>query len=285
MLKQDVIKLIREEVPYQDILEELDLYNYELLYMYYKWLFQKKNDLPQDIIDKMKKDYKNNCSFINLQADKILLISDTHIGSKYENLMYLEQAKEIAKKRKINKLFHGGDIGDGFIESEPIYKGYYDQIEYLLAAYSFFEDMEQYIMGGNHDRRYKDNDLDLLKLLPEVYPNINPIGYYQTYFKVYNKLISFEHNSKIRKNNKLIKPEFIIAGHSHKGVFKQNEVKLPTLSDSHPNNECIDSEPGFDILITKKDNTGINLNFERYITTENGPEKTKVKTYHLKNIK
>ena len=282
MIKQDVINLIREDASYLEILKELDLYSYELLHMYYKWLFYRNGKLPLDIAERMKSDYIQNCSFKNLKKDKILIIADSHIGSKYENLLYLEQAKEVAKKRKIDKVFHGGDIGDGLIDYLPIYKDYYDQLEYILAAYSFFEDMEQYIMGGNHDRRYRDHGMDILKLLPELYPNVTPIGYYQSYFKVYNKIISFEHNSKIRKKNKLITPEFIISAHSHKGVFKKEEVKLPTASDSNPNHEPIDTEPGFDILTTTKDKNGINLTFERYITTMNGPEKSKVKTYYLK---
>lgn len=281
MIKQDIIKLIREDATYKEILTELNLYSYELLHMYYSWLFHRKTKVPADVVNRMKKDYIQNCTFTTLKKDKVLLVADSHIGSKHENLLYLEQAKYVAKKRKIHKVFHGGDIGDGLIESYPIYKNHYDQIEYVLAAYSFFEDMEQYIMGGNHDRRYRDYGLDLLKLLPELYPNVTPVGYYQSYFKIYNKLISFEHNSKIRKKNKLIKPEFIISAHSHKGVFKSSEVKLPTASDSNPNHEPINTEPGFDILTTKKDNKGINLIFERYITTKEGPEKAKVKTYCL----
>jgi len=282
MIKQDVINLIKEDASYKEILNELDLYSYELLHMYYKWIFHKHHNLSPEIVERMKSDYIQNCSFKNITKDKILLIADSHIGSKYENLLYLEQAKEIAKKRRIKTIFHGGDLGDGLIDYLPIYKDYYDQIEYILAAYSFFEDMDQYIMGGNHDRRYKDHGLDILKLLPEIYPNITPIGYYQSYFKVYNKIISFEHNSKMRKKNKLINPEFIISAHSHKGVFKKEEVKLPTASDSNPNHEPIDSEPGFDVLTTYKHKKDIKLIFERYTTTLNGPEKQKVKTYHLK---
>lgn len=285
MIKQEVINLIRNDATYHEILSELDLYDYELLHLYYQWLFLRRKKLPEDIAERMRQDYLQYFSFINLKRDKIMLIADSHLGSKYENLLYLEQAKEIAKKRKINTIFHGGDIGDGLVEHNPIHKNYQEQIEYILAKYSFFEDMDQYIMGGNHDRRYKESGLDILKLISELYENVTPIGYYQSYFKVFEKIISFEHNSKIRKKNKLINPDFIIAAHSHKGVFKNGEVKLPTASDINPNCEPINSEPGFEILITSKDKTGVNLNFERYETTENGPEKTKVKTYHLSNNK
>ena len=124
---------------------------------------------------------------------------------------------------------------------------------------------------------------DILKLLKETNPNIIPIGYRQAYFRIFNKVIVLEHESRLHKtNHHLVNPNFIIAGHSHKSRFKEKEVHVPTLSDVVPNKDEKDIEPGFMILETSKEKKKVNLDFTRYITTENGPEKTKQKIYTLK---
>ena len=60
---------IRSDEPYfrNGKAKELDLYSYELLHMYYKWLFYRNGKLPLDIAERMKSDYIQNCSFKNLK--------------------------------------------------------------------------------------------------------------------------------------------------------------------------------------------------------------------------
>ena len=56
-----------------------------------------------------------------LPDDKIIIISDTHVGSKFERLRYIYEMFEFAKAHGVKTILHGGDIIEGNIKSK---KGY-----------------------------------------------------------------------------------------------------------------------------------------------------------------
>lgn len=281
-MKQKIITMLESNLEIEDIILETDLPNYELLNMFYYILSKESNNISSETIKRMRNLFYQNFSFLNMQDEKVLIISDTHIGSSEQNIEYLKQAEYTAKQEQIKKIFHLGDIGNGQID-KTMFNKMSKEIEYLLEVYNCFSSYTQYILGGNHDEKYKNEGYDILKLLKQTNPNIVPIGYRQAYFRIFNKVIALEHESKLRKkHHHLVNPNFIIAGHSHKCRFKEKEVYVPSLSDVVTNKNETDIEPGFLILETSKEKKKVNLDFSRYQTTENGPEKILQKTYTLK---
>lgn len=280
-MKQKIINMIDNNYSFSDILIENNLQDYELLNIIY-YLISKEKNISKESLKKIRNILYQNFSFLNLTESKLLIISDTHLGSSNQNIEYIEQAEDIANKEQVNSIFHLGDIGDGQVD-KTMFTTIKDEVEYLLETYNFFTEYPQYLLGGNHDEKYKKEGYNILKLLKEINANIIPVGYREAHFRIFNKVIALEHESKSKKQSKhIINPNFIIAGHSHKSRFKENEVYIPTLSDVITNKDVEGNEPGFMILETKKESKKTILEFTRYQTTNNGPEKIKEKIYTLK---
>lgn len=275
-MKEEILYLINKNLNFNDILIYLSLPKIELVSYYKKIL----NDdyIPLDLRMKLKGEYLENLFFVNLEIEKVIFISDTHIGSKDENIEYLNQVKYFIENNNINYLFHGGDIGDGMVNYHKYFNTYNKQIEHLLDIYFNKFEIKQYILGGNHDYKYKRKDVDILKLLSDNVL-IENIGYYNAYFKIFDKVISFEHNSK--KTNDLINIDFRILGHSHIGKFRENLVMLPASCDENSTNNLM-FKPGFIVLESINENSLIKLLFTEYIYTENGPHDVNLKKYVLK---
>lgn len=275
--KEQVLKLQEQDLTFSEIVELTDTKPYELLSLYESIINQKEITLPWDIEFKMRKEYLKHVIFTNITAKKIICISDSHLGSKDENIDYLRQTKHYIKKENIKYLLHGGDIGDGMVDYHRKYGKYDTQVAHILEDYLYLPNTEQYLLGGNHDARYKKKGLEILKKLEEQDHKIHGVGYYQAYFKIYDKIISLEHNSYIRKRNKLITPDYIIAGHSHKFNCKENRILLPTCSDDNPMN-TEDFIPGFIVLESNKKKNNVTISVTQYKYTEHGPQKVKTKS-------
>ena len=236
------------------------------------------NFIPLDLKDKIKEEYLDNIFFTNLTEEKVIFISDTHIGSRNENIDYLNQVNQFIKENDVSYLFHGGDLGDGMVNYHKKYGTYSMQIDHLVDVYYDLFDLKQYILGGNHDYRYKRKGIDILRLLAGN-SLIESVGYYGAYFKVFDKVISFEHNS--RKRNNLISSDFRILGHAHICNFKDRSMTLPASCDEFTNNS-LNFNPGFITLESNKIDDEVELKFLEYVYTYNGPKSFKVKKYMLK---
>lgn len=91
----------------------------------------------------------------NLKHLKLLLISDTHLGSKYDRLDILRYLYIKAEKAGVNYVLHSGDLTEGFSGrpqqiyelKEPSYTG---QRDYVIKNYPK-SSIPTYIIAGNHD--------------------------------------------------------------------------------------------------------------------------------------
>lgn len=54
------------------------------------------------------------------EKHKLLFISDTHLGSKYDRLDILRYLYDLAEDEEINTVFHVGDLCDGAYPNRPI---------------------------------------------------------------------------------------------------------------------------------------------------------------------
>ncbi len=90
------------------------------------------------------------------------LLSDTQLGSRYENLDLLQDAYGIFRREGIRIVYHSGDLIDG----EKMYRGHeYElhthgadaQVQYCVDNYPEQEGIETYFILGNHDASFWQN--------------------------------------------------------------------------------------------------------------------------------
>ena len=121
---KDAIRELLKGKNFTTVLNEYGLFKYELLDAIGDKIFRDYSSTP-DEIETLKSIYTKEAIMFNLNAQKIMLISDTHMENKHhENLNYLDWAFEFCKQNNIHCLIHGGDIGDG---TEP---GTYKPLEF-----------------------------------------------------------------------------------------------------------------------------------------------------------
>ena len=122
-------KLIREIYEYykggfsiKDIAELTSLTYYEVIYLLQKSISD--FDIPSNYI------------YEDIPDEKILIVSDTHIGSYNENLDYIREAYKIAQEQGIKTAVHGGDlIQSTFSNVHKKWMNEDRQIEHLLTEY------------------------------------------------------------------------------------------------------------------------------------------------------
>lgn len=91
----------------------------------------------------------------NLEHIKLLLISDTHLASKYDRLDILRYLYQEAEDKNVNYILHSGDLTEGlsgrpqqlFELKEASYTG---QRDYVIDKYPK-SDRPTYFIAGNHD--------------------------------------------------------------------------------------------------------------------------------------
>lgn len=151
--------LTMKRQPYvSKVAEDLDLQEHEV---YGLVELLKRKGYLFDILDgkiiKVKPLKENEVYKIpnNLDHLKLLLISDTHLGSKYDRLDILKYLYIKAEKAGVNYVLHSGDLTEGFSGrpqqiyelKEPSYTG---QRDYVIKNYPK-SNIPTYIIAGNHD--------------------------------------------------------------------------------------------------------------------------------------
>jgi len=100
----------------------------------------------------IEKLFKNNL--------KIGFVSDTHLGSKYQQVTLLHSAYETFEKEGVNFVAHAGDLCDG---SPSMHTGFLheiflhtfeEQVEYVSENYPKSNLFKTYIRPGNHDNSW-----------------------------------------------------------------------------------------------------------------------------------
>jgi len=168
----DKIKyLINKKKGLNDICKELELKDYEV-YGIIELL--KQQGYLYEIIDgkivKIKPQKENDIYKIpnNLDKIKLLLISDTHLCSKYDRVDILRYLYSKAEDKNVNYILHSGDVTDGKSNRpEQIYylkeASYTGQRDYVIDKYPK-SNIPTYMIAGNHDLWWiKDCGSDIVK--------------------------------------------------------------------------------------------------------------------------
>ena len=149
--------MARKKKSFKEICEELELQDYEVAglitlmeqqgynieYVNGEILVMKAPKREQDVYELP----------YNLEHLKLLLISDTHLASKYDRLDILRYLYEKAENNGVKHILHSGDFTDGrsnrpeqvYELKEPSYEG---QVQYCVDKYPKFSG-KTYVIQGN----------------------------------------------------------------------------------------------------------------------------------------
>lgn len=99
----------------------------------------------------------------NMCTKTIMVISDPHMGSIFEQVEYLEFLYKEAKKRGITEVYNVGDMTDGHYTNRPIQLyalkciGFDAQAQHVIDSYPYIEGITTYFILGNHDETHIRN--------------------------------------------------------------------------------------------------------------------------------
>ena len=174
-----------------------------------------------------------------IKTYKIGIVSDTHIGSKYQQLQHLWDFYRICEHFGIKIILHAGDVceGNGKLYRGQLYEmflhGASNQLKYLIENYPKKEGIKTYIIGGSHDYSFfKESGYDILQHFADKRRDIKHLGYWGAYIKFGKIVIYLAHGSggiayavsyKIQKAVEEFapenKPHIFLLGHYHKPCY------------------------------------------------------------------
>ena len=151
--------MAKKKVPFLEICKKLELKDYEIIGLVtlmnqegYNIEFVNGELVVLKIPRKTQDVYEIPNQLNHL---KLLLISDTHLASKYDRLDILRYLYAKADDIGANYILHSGDFTDGrsnraeqiYELREPSYEG---QVDYCVEKYPQAE-AKTYVIQGNHD--------------------------------------------------------------------------------------------------------------------------------------
>ena len=236
-------------------------------------------------------DYKN-CDFtrdemtsFKTYGDSILVIADTHIGSKDENFKYIDEAYNTGIKVGVSSCIHLGDIVQGKVWAKGEKPISY-QMDYLKNDYPAIDDFNTYLLLGNHDYTVFEYYPEYMEILENV-KGLYPLGYKRAYFNWNDYLFGMDHKvNQIKEHIILENVALYFIGHGH-GLKVKSETKLKasTLSD-----DIIDKNsgayPAFIIAHMNGENFYVDvydfINNKANLKKENYFNKRLIKSYKVK---
>jgi predicted phosphodiesterase len=170
---------------------------------------------------------------------KAIVMTDTHIGSAYDNTSFIESAFKIGKRDKVDMLIHAGDLldGDGMDKKGYVYDlrtiGYDNQRIEAEKIFSLW-DKPAYFISGNHDlHAYKSSGIDVVKTFCDNGKNRVYLGQGKGELRIKNIIAEIFHGEdsgsgyiysyRIQQITRGItgghKPNILITGHDHKALY------------------------------------------------------------------
>ena len=177
----------------------------------------------------------------NLEHLKLLLISDTHLCSKYDRLDILRYLYDKADDKGIKHILHSGDFTDGrSTRPEHIYElrepSYAGQVQYCVDKYPKFSG-NTYVIQGNHDDWwYKSTGSEIVKSIAKDREDIKYLGADSADLKIGKLKIRLFHGigglayAKSYKLQKYLdatpvddRPDILQTGHIHQSLYMKDD--------------------------------------------------------------
>lgn len=244
-LKGKLKYLINKKKSLLQICEELDLKDYEVIGLIE--LMKQDGELVDYVngeIIKLKAPIRSNDIYqipSNLDHLKLLLISDTHLASKYDRLDILRYLYQKAEDKKINYILHSGDLVDGRSNRpQHIYQlketSYAGQRDYVIDKYPK-SNIKTFVVSGNHEAMwYKQCGADILRDIATQRQDLIYLGSDCEDLKIGKLKIRLYHGkggSSYAKSYKLQKyldtipleerPHILQTGHIHQAFYMKQD--------------------------------------------------------------
>ena len=202
---------------------------------------------------------KRHLSKTTIENDQIIIIGDTHIGSKKENFDYIDSTYAFAEKNNIHNIVHLGDLFQAGIN--PVKKEYQDpdnQFAYFQKRYPKSDSVKTHILFGNHDLKLLDKEDEYLRVLSSR-KDFDVLGFKRAYLTWGKHLISLYHEVRhYHVNIPNVDTTIHLEGHKHAYSEKGKTITVPSLSDDMKYYFDSISEPGF--LLASETDKGIKMN-------------------------
>ena len=136
---------------------------------------------------------------IEMNTYKIGVVSDTHIGSKYQQMESLWKFYEKCENEGITTVLHSGDLSDGVLmyagqQFEIFLQGERAQAEYIIENYPEIEGITTRFIGGNHDESFwKRYGSDICYDVSVQRPDMDYKGFYLANLNIGDVKICLHH--------------------------------------------------------------------------------------------
>ena len=240
-----IFYMAKKRKSFESILKDLDLKDYELMGLI-QLMHQEGYNIDYingELIIRNKPVKHDDVYQVpnNLDHLKLLLISDTHLASKYDRLDILRYLYDKADQEGVQHILHSGDFTDGrsnraeqvYELREPSYEG---QVEYCVDKYPKFNG-KTYVIQGNHDDWwYKSAGSEIVKSIAKEREDIVYLGPDVADLRIGNLKIRMFHGSgggayaksyKLQKyldaipNNE--RPDILQTGHIHQSFYMKQD--------------------------------------------------------------
>jgi len=212
----------RKNTPIKSEIQEM------IIELHRRGYFVTKEPIKSDEHFDISHDFKGKDNF------KFAIVSDTHLGSRYQQLSFLRAFyKEF--ENKVDFFIHAGDLmeGNGKLYKGQIYEmflhGADAQLDYIIRNYPESQ-KPTYFIGGSHDYSFvKDAGYDILRQISESREDLRYLGHAGAYLHVKNISIYIMHPdgggayALSYRPQKIVeqfapeaKPHILILGHYHR---------------------------------------------------------------------
>jgi len=119
----------------------------------------------------------------NAREIVIGIVSDNHMGSEFSAEEELENFYDLAKARGITRIYHAGDLTEGykqsrmhtFLHNKAI--GFTDQLDYTVKHYPYRPGITTSVIAGNHDLFFMEEGLaNIVKAVADRRADIEYLG-------------------------------------------------------------------------------------------------------------
>lgn len=179
--------------------------------------------------------YEVDVSRFDGEVIKFGVVSDTHLGSKYQQLTHLKSAYEFFAAEGITDVLHAGDLcaGNGRVYKGQVFEmfvhGADEMADYIVSHYPKVDGIRTHVIAGNHDLSFLSSDgMDIVKAVSLRRPDFNYIGHYSATVKFGELKVGLHHGeggvsyARSYKLQKLVeqlapenKPHAFFLGHYH----------------------------------------------------------------------
>ena len=244
-----IYKFMKNGTPLEEFVKEMGINMNEAYGLIETMkLYGKQVDLNMDETGRItiqKKKAKTGKQYTAREKEGLIetnlcVISDTHLGTKEQQLTLINEVYKEAHRRGIDTVLHIGDVLDGdytAVRKEQQYqlflRGFDEQVGYVIEMYPHVDGITTYFIQGSHDETHlKNGGATAGKWIDRCRDDMVYLGQDKATFKINNLRILMDHpgggNAKsysykpqqaIEGLNPGEKPNILLQGHYHKSYY------------------------------------------------------------------